>query len=79
MHMYSVYVVYVVLMMHVGTCQGFIGVICSVRLGVLFRPAVQCSVRYVADMTLHRSYCVVYSAAAVQRESAVINVTNFSH
>ena len=43
MHMYSVYVVYVVPMMHIDTYQGLIGVICSVLLGVLFWPAVQCS------------------------------------
>ena len=77
--MYSVYVVYVVTMMHVDTCQGFIGMICSVRLGVLCWPAVQCSMQYVADMALHRSYCIVSSAAAVQGESAMTKVTNLSH
>ena len=79
MHMYSVYVVYVVPMMHVGTCQGFIGVICSVRLGVLLWPAVQWSMQSVADMALYRSYCVVSRAAAVQGESAMTKVTNLGH
>ena len=79
MHMHSVYVVYVVPMVHVGTCQGFIGVICSVRQGVLFWPAVQCSMQYIANMALHWSYCVVSSAAAVQGEYAMTKVTNLSH
>ena len=64
MHMYSVYVVYIAPMMHVDTCQGFIGMICSVRLGVLCWSVVQCSMQYIADMALHRSYCVVSRAAA---------------
>ena len=77
--MYSVYLAYVLPMMHVGTCQGFIGMTCSVRLGVLCCSAVQCSTQYVADMALHRSYCVVCSAAAVQGESAMTKVTNLTH
>ena len=77
--MYSVYVVYVVTMMHVDTCQGFIGMTCNVRLGVLCWSAVQCSTQYVPDMALHRSYCVVCSAAAVQGESAMTKVTSLTH
>ena len=77
--MYSVYAVYVVPMMHVGTCQGFIGMICTVQLGLLCSSAVQCSMQYVADMALHRSYCVVFRAAAAQGESAMTKVTNLSH
>ena len=77
--MYSVYVVYVVPKMHVGTYQGFIGVICSVRLGELFWPAVQCSMQYIANMALHRSYCLFSSAAATQIECAMTKVTNLSN
>ena len=77
--MYSVYIVYIVPMMHGGTCQGFVGMICSVRLGVLCWSMVQCSMQYIADMALHRSHCVVSSAAAVQGESAMTKVTNLSY
>ena len=77
--MYSVYLAYVLPMMHVGTCQGFIGMTCSVQLGVLCWSMVQCSTQYVADMALHRSYCVVASATAVQGESVMIKITNLSH
>ena len=79
MHMYSVYVVYIVPMMYVGTCQGFIGVVCSVRLGVLCWSMVQCSMQHVADMALHRSYCVVSRVAAAQGKSAMTKFTNLSH
>ena len=74
--MYSVHLAYVCMLVLVRV---FIGVVCSVRLGVLCWSAVQCSTQYVADMALHRSYCIVYSAAAVQGESAVTKVTNFSN
>ena len=33
----------------------------------------------VADMALHRSYCVVSSAAATQIESVMTKVTSLSH
>ena len=73
------HIVYIVPMMHIGTCQRFVEMICSVRLGVLRWSAVQCSMQYVANIALHRSYCVVSSAAAVQGESAMTKVTNLSH
>ena len=76
MHMYSVYVVYVVPMMHVGTFWRFAGVLYSVRLGMLCWSAVQCSTQRVADMALHRSYGVVPSAAVVQVGSAMTKVTS---
>ena len=50
--------------------------ICYVRLGVLCWSAVQRSMQCVADMTLHRSYCVASSTAAAQVVSAVTKVTN---
>ena len=74
--MYSVHLAYVCML---ALIRGFIGVVCSLRLGVLCWPAVQCSMQYVADMALHRSYCVVSRAAAVQGESAMTRVTNLSH
>ena len=58
---------------------GFLGMICSVRLGVLCWFAVQRSMQCVADMALHRSYCVASSAAAAQVVSAMTKVTNLSH
>ena len=39
--------------------------ICGVQLNLLCWTAAQCSMQSVADMALHRSYCVVPSAAAV--------------
>ena len=74
--MYSVHLAYVCML---ALLRGFMGVLCSVRLGVLCWTTVQCSMQYVADMALHRSYCVVSSAAAVQGESAMTKVTNLSH
>ena len=59
--------------------RGFIGVVCSVQLGVLCWSAVQCSMQYIADMALHRSFYVVSRAAAAQGESAMSKVTNLSH
>ena len=79
MYKYGVFVAYVILMMHVDTCQGFVGMICSVRLDVLCWPALQRSMQCIADMALHRSYCVVSSASAVQGEFAMTKVTNLSH
>ena len=79
MYTYSVFVAYIVPMMHVGTCQGFIGMIYSERLDMLCWSAVQRSMQCIADMVLHSSYCVVSSAAEVQGESAMTKVTNLSH
>ena len=59
--------------------QEFVGMICCVRLGVLCWSAVQCSMQYITDMALHRSYCVASSAAAAQVVSAMTKVTNLSH
>ena len=76
MHMYSVHLAYVCML---ALVRGFIGVVCSVRLGVLCWSAVQCSMQHVADMALHRSYCVVSKTAAAQGEMAMTKVTNLSH
>ena len=58
---------------------GFLGMICSVRLGVLCWSAVQRSMQYVADMALHRSHCVASSAAIMQVKSAMTKVSNLCH
>ena len=79
MYRYSVFIAYVGPMMHVGTCQEFVGMICSVPLDVQCSSAVQCSMQCIADMALHRRYCVISSAVAVQGESAMTKVTNLSH
>ena len=46
---------------------------------MLCYSAVQSSAQLVADMALHRSYCVVPSAAAVWTETAMTKVTNLSN
>ena len=58
-------------------CKG--GMLGAIGYVVLLRSAVQCSAQLVADMALHRSYCVVPSAAAAQIESVMTKVTNLSH
>ena len=59
--------------------QEFVGMICCVGLGVLCWSAVQRSMQCVANMALHKSYCVASSAAAAQVVSVMTKVTNLSH